>query len=196
MHTVQVAKYDERHIRSLPRKKQAAAERAVKPVTQLADEILKAAAQGVTVRCPELPGKMRFKLRQHLPTPCNARADYGVFVESRGRPPNKTLLVWRKADVADTLKRILPGDIVDVEILPRVCAMVRAETQAIQQAKQQKDVRDTRVYRCDGCGCRGTANEILVSVHHPGKFCDDCIEADEDMSGSKWEDVPYYNRWA
>ena len=36
---------------------------------------------------------------------------------------------------------------------------------------------------------RDGLNGRVLYVHHEGKFCDACIEDDEGMCGSKWEDV-------
>lgn len=191
-YTLRAAKFEEHQIdRSLSKKKQQYQRRKLKSLTQIAANIEEHAVRGITVRCPDLTKTLRYKLRQTLPA---CWEEGGYFMESRGLSEReRCLYVWRARDVSSVLKNALPHDVVDQIILPRLFAISRAESMSIQRAKEEKVARDTRVYSCDGCGCQSTADNILVSVHHSGKFCELCIDDDEDMRGSKWEDaLPYF----
>jgi hypothetical protein len=45
-----------------------------------------------------------------------------------------------------------------------------------------------RIHYCDECNASSETTDILRSVHFQGQnLCDDCIEADDELSGYKWE---------
>lgn len=53
-----------------------------------------------------------------------------------------------------------------------------------RQAKRER--REARTRECEGCG-EYTAH--LVSVYVEGCYCSDCIHADEELDGTKWESI-------
>ena len=46
-----------------------------------------------------------------------------------------------------------------------------------------------RTYECCECGDELQREDVLVSPYHSGTWCESCIEADDDLSGSKWENL-------
>lgn len=185
--TLRTTRFAEHEIdKSLSKKKQAFQREKLKCVTQIAREITEHTSKGISVRCPQLTKTLRYKLRQIL-APC--WKENGYFVESRGKSHDRCMYVWRNKDMRSVLVRVIPHHIVDNVILPIVHADVRAKSDDIQAEKTRQIQKNTRLYFCDGCGYEGTAGDILVSVYHSGKFCESCIEEDDDMRGSKWEDA-------
>jgi hypothetical protein len=49
--------------------------------------------------------------------------------------------------------------------------------------------RPEKRYYCNECGKSLEREEVLVSVYHSGLWCEECVEADEDLAGSKWENL-------
>lgn len=152
---------------------------ATKSPTQLEEEIKVATASGTTAEVSGLSPTLRYKVRQHLPP------DY--FVESRGEGPERVLFAWRASSVEAILERVLPNRAVIGAVMSRLHEAARKEHERKQQARQQDLAARTRWYTCDGCDTRGTARDILISVFFRGKYCQECIEEDEDMRASKWE---------
>lgn len=46
-----------------------------------------------------------------------------------------------------------------------------------------------QVYECCACGAQLSRDDALVSVHFHGIWCEECVEADEEISGHKWENL-------
>ena len=44
---------------------------------------------------------------------------------------------------------------------------------------------------CDECGANSHEKDILVNWTGEGPYCEECIEADDELNGHKWE-LPFY----
>jgi hypothetical protein len=112
----------------------------------------------------------------------------GITLQSRGHELSRYMVAWRDASVAQLLGRLgLPPTVVEGEVLPRVRALYAAETAAHQLRRGRGRWHRRRVATCDGCGTSSDETEILVSVHMHGRYCDQCIDTDDELSGHKWE---------
>jgi hypothetical protein len=77
---------------------------------------------------------------------------------------------------------LLPEHVVKDNILARLDAARTAAGAAAAPAP-----RRTRTYECCECGAKLSRSDALVSVHFRGIWCEDCVEADEEISCHKWE---------
>lgn len=49
--------------------------------------------------------------------------------------------------------------------------------------------RPEKSYYCNECGKMLEREEVIVSVYHSGLWCEECVEADDELRGSKWENL-------
>jgi uncharacterized protein with PIN domain len=61
-----------------------------------------------------------------------------------------------------------------------------------REAKHQRDLIVR--YECEDCGKDLNAYEAFYHWSGPGPLCYECIEADEELSGYKWEAKPELSR--
>ena len=127
----------------------------------------------------------RFQIRQKL-------KGSGVVVASRGDEHARVLLAWREADVERELCRHLPGSVVRGCITPAVREMYAQED--ARHLSKPRPPRGGYGYghrrsTCDSCGASSDDVEILACVHVRERYCDACIDADEELSCHKWEEM-------
>jgi regulator of extracellular matrix RemA (YlzA/DUF370 family) len=117
----------------------------------------------------------------------NLATDASVFSCSIGTDPDRVLLLWKTSSVKAILSKSVPEDVAD-RIVSETLAMHRSDAQRAQTAKPRwRQCTPRRVRSCDECGASSDECEILMSVYWPGSYCDECIEADEELSAHKWE---------
>ena len=128
---------------------------------------------------------IRFQLRQKL------QQSEQFYVESRGPSHDRVLLVWRKQTVLSILVNMtkLPLDIIKHLIMRKVDEMVAAENDAHNKKHIQKMHARNARYTCDMCGRNRGECQLLVSVYFHGIMCEDCLDADEELSCHKWEEL-------
>ena len=57
----------------------------------------------------------------------------------------------------------------------------------LPRSSSQTIARPRRKITCDGCGVGSDVVDVLRSVYVDGKYCDACIDADDELSDHKWE---------
>jgi hypothetical protein len=130
-----------------------------------------------------LSSSQRFTLHKEL-----GEHHGGVTTYSTG-PDNARVLHAFAPSFWEAVFPLLPQHIIKDNILARLDTARTAATAAAAAPPPPRaaGARRTRTYECCECGTHLHRSDALVSVHFRGIWCEECVEADEEMSGHKWE---------
>jgi hypothetical protein len=102
---------------------------------------------------------------------------------------NRIMRIYKRDKLYSTILIVLqklPQDIVQFMIWPKLISYWNPPI--VQKPAKPKSIRYHRHKTCDGCDASSNDTEILC--HYSGMtYCIECIEADDELDGLKWEDI-------
>lgn len=110
----------------------------------------------------------------------------GITLSTRG-DHDRVLLAWRESEVKEILMGVLPEEIVNFLLIPEIKRRYAKDDEYYR--KKYQTTKRRHVWTCDRCGVSSDDVDILHSKYVPGHYCDGCIDEDDELSKSRWQDV-------